>query len=214
MRLRRRDVVNLLLLLAIVGVVSSRLIHSSGGPTAPGGASTTRTALYEGLTVSDPREAPPLVLDNYLGGRVNLDNYRGRAVLVTFLYTHCPDICPLITSKLHTALGEMSGAERRRVAIIAVSVDPRGDTPSTVAQFLADHGMTGRMKYLIGSASALARVWSRWGIGSERDAADPALVAHTALVYGINARGRIVTTYTSSFAPEQVVHDVRLLASS
>jgi protein SCO1/2 len=215
MKLGRRDLINIVLLLAIVGVVSSRLIHSgSSGPRAPGGSVATQTTAYAGLAVGNPKQAPALVLANYLGGPVNIRSYRGKAVLVTFLYTHCPNLCPLITSKLHTALGEMSAAERAQVQIIAVSVDPRGDTPATVAQFLAVHGMTGKMKYLIGSASALAAVWQKWGVGSRREVADPALVAHTALVYGITGKGKIVTIYPSTFKPSQVVHDVPILAAS
>ena len=216
MKIGRREVINLVLLLAIVGVVSARLIHSGkSGPRAPGGGIATQTAQYAGLTVSNPRLAPSLGLRNYLGGGpVNTTSYRGKALLVTFLYTHCPDLCPLITSKLHTALGEMSAGERAQVQIVAVSVDPRGDTPATVAQFLALHGMTGKMKYLLGSASALAAVWQKWGIGSRRETADPALVAHTALVYGITGKGRIVTIYPSTFKPSQVVHDVPILAAS
>ena len=217
MTLGRRDLINLVLLLAIVGVVSSRLIHGSGSALrAPGGAVATQTSRYQGLAIGNPKLAPSLGgLSNYLGGGpVNVGSYRGKALLVTFLYTHCPDLCPLITSKLHTALGEMSAGERAQVQIIAVSVDPRGDTRSTVAAFLARHGMTGKMKYLIGSASALAAVWQKWGIGSRREAADPALVAHTALVYGITAGGRIATIYASSFNPSEVVHDVPILAAS
>ena len=216
MALGRRDLINLVLLLAIVGVVSSRLIHSGGsGLRAPGGAVATQTSAYAGLAVGNPKQAPALSLRNYLGGApVNIRSYRRKALLVTFLYTHCPDLCPLMTSKLHTALGEMSTSERAQVQIIAVSVDPRGDTPATVAQFLAVHGMTGKMKYLIGSASALAAVWQTWGIGSRREVADPALVAHTALVYGITGKGKIVTIYPSTFKPSQVVHDVQILAAS
>ena len=214
MALRRRDIVNLVLLLAIVAGVLTQVIHGPAAFKAPGGSAATQTSRYEGLTVGNPKTAPPLVLKNYLGATVNIDHYRGKAVLVTFLYTHCPDICPLITSKLHTAVSEMSASERSEVQIIAVSVDPRGDTPTTVAQFLADHGMTGKMKYLIGSASALGAVWSHWGIGSKREAGDPQLVSHTALVYGITAKGRIVTIYPSTFHPSQIVHDVPVLAST
>jgi len=136
--------------------------------------------------------------------------YRGKVVLVTFLYTHCPDVCPLIASKLHTALTRMSAAERGGLQIIAVSVDPRGDTPTTVAQFLADHEMTGRMQYLIGSSAALAQVWESWGIYSA-PSSDPAVVDHTALIYGIDPRGKIVVVYASNFAPAAVVHDVGVL---
>ena len=96
-------------------------------------------------------------------------------MLVTFLYTNCPDICPLITSNLRVAQNLMGPAVASKVQIIAVSVDPRGDTPKAVAAFLARHEMTGRMQYLIGSASQLAQVWKAWGVGSERDAQQPAV---------------------------------------
>src|SRR3979411_1503 len=54
-------------------------------------------------TLEPVQPAPPLSLRNYLGRRVNLDSYRGKAVLITFVYTHCPDVCPLIISNLRVA---------------------------------------------------------------------------------------------------------------
>jgi protein SCO1/2 len=135
-------------------------------------------------------------------------------MLATFLYTHCPDICPLIASMLHTALTEMPAAERSRLQIIAVSVDPHGDTPTTVAQFLAEHQMTGRMQYLIGSATALRRVWAAWGVASERSSTNPELVSHSVLIYRITGDGRIATIYPSNFAPSQLIHDVPRLAAA
>ena len=78
--------------------------------------------------MSPVTQAPPLALRNYLGQPVNIDSYRGKAVLVTFLYTNCPDICPLITSNLRVAQNLMGPAKASKVQIIAVSVDPRGDT--------------------------------------------------------------------------------------
>jgi len=189
------------------------LIH---GPSKPKvlGSSSVRSSSYSGLALDPPKPAPALALDNYLGQPVNIHEYRGKAVLVTFLYTHCPDVCPLIASMLHTALDEMSSSERREVQIIAVSVDPRGDTPATVAQFLAAHEMTGRMQYLLGSASVLPDVWARWGVGSTRDAGNPQLVAHSALIYGITGRGKIATIYPSSFTPSEIVRDVPRLAAA
>jgi protein SCO1/2 len=145
---------------------------------------------------------------------VNIDQYRGKAVLVTFLYTHCPEICPLITANLRTAQNLMGAKTFAKAQIIAVSVDPRGDTPQTVAAFLKVHEMTGRMQYLIGSAKELGHVWQRWGVGSERDASQPDVVNHSALVYGISASGQLKTVYIgSNFKPSEIAHDVPLLAS-
>jgi len=94
-----------------------------------------------------------------------------------------------------------------------VSVDPRGDTPKAVAAFLARHEMTGRMQYLIGSASELARVWSAWGVGSERDVQQPQFVNHTGIIFGITASGKRETAYAASFQPSEIAHDVPLLAA-
>jgi protein SCO1/2 len=210
---RRRDLLLLATFLLAVGALALVLIH---GPSKPKvlGSSSVRSSSYAGLALDPPKPAPALALDNYLGQPVNIHQYRGKAVLVTFLYTHCPDVCPLITSMLHTALDEMSSSERREVQIIAVSVDPRGDTPATVGQFLAAHEMTARMQYLLGSASVLPHVWARWGVGSARDTGNPQLVAHTALIYGITGGGKIATIYSSSFAPSEIVRDVPRLAAA
>jgi protein SCO1/2 len=202
-----------LVLLALAGLLSFLLIGGSNKPTLPGGVQqTTAGHGFYGTLALPAKPAPPLQLRNYLGQQVNIDQFRGKAVLVTFLYTNCPDICPLITANLHNAL-EQLGASARRAQVIAVSVDPRGDTPSAVAHFLGEHQMVGRMQYLIGSSAALSRTWKAWGVGSEREAGQPQLVAHSALVYGIDASGRLRTVYPSSFEPRQIVHDVPLLAA-
>jgi protein SCO1/2 len=155
-----------------------------------------------------------LKLDNSLGEPVDIADYRGKAVLVTFIFTHCPDVCPLIVGNLHAAQNQL-GDEADELQIVAVSVDPRGDTPKTVKAFLADHQMTGRMQYLIGSRPELERVWSQWDIVA-RDSPkrfDPDFVEHSALVYGINASGEMTTIYPVEFKPRQIVHDVPILAS-
>ena len=207
-----RDVVLAALALAIAGGLIAVLVHgrSHAPPTPRGG---TASSVWAGLAVTNPKAAPPLVLSNYAGGSVNIASDRGKAVLVTFLYTHCPDTCPLMASKLHTALTELSAGERRKVAVIAVSVDPIGDTPATVARFVSSHELTGAMKYGIGNRPSLARVWSAWGVGTQRTK-NPEVIEHTALIYGIDASGKIVTVYPASFTPGQIVHDIPRLATT
>jgi cytochrome oxidase Cu insertion factor (SCO1/SenC/PrrC family) len=62
----------------------------------------------------------------------------------------------------------------------------------------------------------LKTVWKRWGIAdaATASAGDPDLVAHTALVYGITARGKIAVIYPSNFTPAEIVHDARVLADA
>jgi protein SCO1 len=206
-----RVLLSLLVLVLVAGVVAVVAIGGTTGAKARGQA---RADDFDAAAVLTPaRAAPPLSLRNYLGQRVDIDSYRGKAVLVTFLYTNCPDICPLITSNLRVALNLMGPKTAAKAQVIAVSVDPRGDTHKAVAAFLARHEMTGRMQYLIGSARELAAVWKAWGVGSERDAQQPQFINHSGLVYGITGSGKRLTLYASSFQPSEIAHDVPLLAA-
>jgi protein SCO1 len=192
----------------------------SSSSSTPSGATqnaipAAATADYAGATADPSKPAPPLQLKDSLGQPVNIDEYRGKAVLVTFIYDHCPDVCPLIVSNLHAAQNEL-GPEAKKLQIIAVSVDPKGDTPKTVKAFLKDHQMTGRMKYLIGSRSQLENVWQNWNINTHNDPSrkDPDAVEHSALIYGISGSGDVTTLYPANFKPQQIVHDVPVLAGA
>lgn len=181
------------------------------------GSSETRTstarAHFAGAEAAPPKPAAPLRLRNYLGEPVDIKQYKGKAVLVTFIYTHCPDTCPLIVSHIKTALAEL-GPKAGDVQVLAVSTDPRGDSRKTVTAFVTDHGMAGRMKYLIGSKAELGRVWKDWGIIARPVKAGRNLVEHSALIYGIGADGKVRTLYPANFKPAQLVHDVPLLAEA
>jgi protein SCO1/2 len=195
-----------LVLLAVVGAAT--------GCGGSGSSSTSGDASFAGQTLKPTKATPPLQLKDSLGHPVNINDYRGKAVLVTFIYDHCPDVCPIIVGNLHAAQSTL-GAEAGKLQIIAVSVDPKGDTPKTVKGFLEQHQMTGRMEYLIGSRPQLEKTWSNWGVVSKSTPTKgtPDAVEHSALIYGISGSGRITTLYPSNFKPSQIVHDVPLLAS-
>jgi protein SCO1/2 len=206
-----RVLLSLLVLVMIAGGVAAVAIGGQSSEHARRAQALAHH--FDAAAVLEPaKPAPALDLRNYTGEPVNIDSYRGKVVLVTFLYTTCPDICPLITSDLRIALNEMGSKLASKVQIIAVSVDPRVDTRTAVAAFLARHGMTGRMKYLIGSARELARVWKAWGVGSEQDVGKPQFVSHTGIVYGVTASGKRLTLYQAEFVPSEIAHDVPLLA--
>ena len=210
---RRRSTTLLLAGLATIAALLAGVLAGCGS----GGADATAhsqgavdESAYAGGEATPPKTAPELRLKNSLGEPVDLGEYEGKAVLVTFIYTHCPDVCPLIVSHLKTARAEL-GAKAKDLRIVAVSTDPQGDNPRTVARFLAEHGMTGKMQYLIGSPAELRKTWTDWGIVAKRAKTGRDLVEHSALVYGIAADGRITTLYPANFDPSQIVHDVPLL---
>ena len=158
-------------------------------------------------TLRGDAPAPDFALRNVDGRVVRLSKLRGRVVLLTFVYSHCADVCPLIVENLKAAQKQVGG----RAQIVAVSVDPRGDTPRAVRAFLRAHQMSGRMEYLLGSHHELAPVWRRYGIAVVATPEDRE-VGHSGGVVGITANGRRRARYPPTFRPAWIVHDVPLLA--
>jgi protein SCO1 len=202
-------------IVAILAGVTLLLVGGTSKPALPGNAAVSKTTRFDGLMLSPVRPAPPLnTLRNYDGASFDLAADRGKAVFVTFLYAHCPDVCPLIASNLHNASAAMTPALRRHVAIVAVSVDPHGDTAGTVAVFVRRHELSGEASYLIGSAGRLVPVWKAWYVGSQQDVSRPDLVNHSALIYGVSASGKLTTIYAANFTPGEIVHDASALLAS
>jgi protein SCO1 len=203
--LRASKVVALLGVCLLVGCGSS----ASGARSS---STASSKVAYAGAESTHPSPAPALHLRDSLGQDVDIRSLHGKAVLVTFVYTHCVDVCPVIVGNFHTALARL-GAQAKNLQIVAVSTDPKGDTPATVRRFLRQHQMTGKMKYLLGSAQQLQPVWRAWGIKVARSKQTPELVEHAALIYGIGASGKVLTLYPANYKPAMLVHDVPLLAT-
>jgi protein SCO1/2 len=164
--------------------------------------------LFAGAELTPPRAAPPIALHDADGRPVSLAAQRGRYVLVTFLYTHCPDVCPLIAENLDAALRGL-GADRSRVRVLAVSVDPKGDTAAAVRAYERRMHLLPQFRYLIGSAAALRKVWAAWQVQALR--AGPNVVDHVAYTALVDPRGSERVVYGSSVRAKQVLHDLRVL---
>jgi protein SCO1/2 len=179
-----------------------------------GGAKATEatTALakrFAGGELAPPRTAPPIALHDADGTPVSLAEQHGRYVLVTFIYTHCPDVCPLITQNLNAALRVIGPAKRRQVRVLAVSVDPTGDTPKAVKAYAREKHLFPQFRYLIGSRADLRRVWKAWHVLAVDT--KPDLVDHVAYTALVDTEGKERVLYDSSVRATQVIHDLRVL---
>jgi protein SCO1/2 len=176
----------------------------------------------QGGVVSPPAPTYDFTLRDQSGRRVRLSALRGKAVVLTFLYTHCPDACPLTAERLRETY-ERLGPTAQRVAFLAVSVDPAGDTPEAVASFLAAHRLTGELEYLTGSFAELKRVWAYYYVQSDakpRRAASaragppaPAVsVGHSLIVYVLDPSGNLRVFLPANFESKDLLTDLKILA--
>ena len=158
-------------------------------------------------------DAPDFTLtDGVTGNAVTLSSLRGNVVAMAFLYTRCPDVCPLTAAQFRAAQTQL-GADAARVRFVAVSVDPEGDTPAAVRAFSAAHDLKDNWRYLIGPRAALAAVWSAYGVGAFAEPTG-AKVAHNDAIYLIDPQGHEREIVHSDVALKDFVADVRSLLRS
>jgi protein SCO1/2 len=188
-----------------------------GGESPPGSSGQAdragSTRAFEGGIVSPRRTAPPLALSDSTGHPFDLRELRGAPVLVTFVYARCPDVCPAIMQRLKQVRAA-SGDRGRDLRVVAVSVDPEGDTPEIVSDFLGRQRLNGFVRYLIGDRPVLERVWADWAVATTVPTDNPELIEHTALIYGITSSGELATAYPIEFDPAAIARDMELLAES
>jgi protein SCO1 len=178
---------------------------------ATASAAGATTPKFVGPTIAHPHVAPDFALRDESGHVVRLSSERGKVVLVTFLYTHCPDACPLTATHIEETLDSL-GARRNEVAALAVSVDPVGDTPAAVRAFIRAHRLRPPFHYLTGSRRALARVWRLYDVSAVRKGGPD--VDHTLYVLLLDRSGRTRVLFDSLAKPAAMTHDVRLLLAN
>jgi protein SCO1 len=123
--------------------------------------------------------------------------------VVTFLYTHCQDTCPVTASTVRGALDQLG----HDVPAYAVSVDPAHDTPDSARAFLSRNHMTGRMHFLLTPTTTLQQIWTQFGIRPQENELE-----HTAYVVLLDRTGRQRIGFPfDKLTPEGLAHDLRRL---
>jgi cytochrome oxidase Cu insertion factor (SCO1/SenC/PrrC family) len=168
-------------------------LNGRNGPPRPTGipasVSTSLAALMQLSPVPHVR-APAFTLTDQSGRPVSLASFRGRTVVLTFMDSHCTDICPFVSREFIDASKDL-GPAARRVVFIAVNVNPYHRRVSDVASFSREQRLDsiGSWHFVTGSLKSLRAVWKNYQIfvQAPRPSAD---VIHTSLIYFIAADGK------------------------
>jgi protein SCO1 len=199
-------------LLVAAAALALAISGCGAGRSANGPQSSTAGAPASGAVHATPVAAGAVAADFALrdqdGRMVQLSAQRGRIVILTFLYTHCPDVCPLIATAADRAVRSL-GSRSRDVVILAVSVDPRGDTPAAVRRFISERRLSPAFHYLVGPASELRPIWQSYNLLVE--APTPERIAHSAYVLVIGRGGRPLSSYPPTVSTGRLAADLARL---
>ncbi|MGO8693301.1 MAG: SCO family protein [Rectinemataceae bacterium] len=117
-----------------------------------------------GTALTRPVAAADFSLLDQTGATFRMSSTRGRVVVLSFIYTHCGDICPYVTIKLKAAR-ELLGADAGKAVFVAVTTDPKRDTPAVIARYSREAGLYGAWHFLTGPLDSVKKVWTDYGVG-------------------------------------------------
>lgn len=150
-----------------------------------------------------------LALSDHHGKPRTLADFRGRLVVLTFGFTHCPDICPTILADLAGVLRSL-GQDAERVQVLFVTVDPERDTSELLARYVA--AFDPRFLGLHGNAEATARAAKEFRIFYEkRKSGESYSVDHSAQSYVVDAQGRLRLFVRNERIAADLADDLRTL---
>jgi protein SCO1/2 len=174
----------------------------------------SRPPSFQGEALDAPRPTLDFSLVDQTGRPVRLSDQRGQVVVLTFLYTSCPDLCPLVAQKLHE-VSEALGPRRGRVTLLAVTVDPARDTPPRLLEYSRRWQMQGRWHFLTGSEGDLEPVWRYYWVGEvshgPTSKAGAYEVSHASPLHLIDRTGQVRVVFSQDFQPAQLAHDIGVL---
>jgi protein SCO1 len=155
------------------------------------------------------------VLTDYNGQRFELSSLHGKAVLVFFGYTSCPDVCPTTLSKL-SSVSRQLGKDAQRVKTLYISVDPERDTPAVLKADLGSFDLDALG--LTGTKPEIDKVVALFGASYEiiptPNSAMKYTVAHSTTLYALDPNGRTRVLFPYEATVDEIVKGLRTILSS
>jgi protein SCO1/2 len=143
-----------------------------------------------------------------------LADFRGKAVVVFFGYTQCPDVCPTTLATLAQAMQKL-GPDADRVQVLFITVDPERDTPQLLKQYVP--AFDPRFLGLYGDAAATARTAKEFKVIYQKvpgPTPGTYTMDHSAGSYVFDPQGRLRLFVANGEKADVFAHDLRVLLAA
>lgn len=168
-------------------------------------------AQFKAIDITGADYARELSLPDSRGQQRTLADFRGKAVVVFFGYTQCPDVCP--TSMLEIAAARKQlGADAARVQGVFVTIDPERDTPELLSAYVDNFGAD--FVALRGDGEQTKTVAKHFKVFYAKvpgKTDGSYTMDHTAGGYVFDTQGRIRLFTRYGTGPDALAHDLKLL---
>jgi protein SCO1/2 len=187
-------------------VVTEATVRERGVATSGGGQ------LGRIAPANDP--APPFTLTDHDGNRRSLEAWRGKLLVMDFIWTRCPGPCPILTG-LHVKLQRMLPPElREKVRFVSISLDPMRDTPAVLREYANKRGADlANWSFLTGAPEEVDAVLRAYGVGSAK--AENGQIEHVVATFVIDGDGQIARRHIGleGHDPAELLRELEALAA-
>ena len=152
--------------------------------------------------------APEFALTSQDGAPVQLADFRGKVVAVTFIFTMCTATCPVLTPMMSFVQDQLGSDFGAKIAFVSITVDPERDTPEVLKEYAQAFGANlAGWSFLTGPPAAIRDVTRRYGVFASKNANGD--VDHTFLTSIVDPRGILRVQYLGvRFDPEEFRRDL------
>lgn len=142
----------------------------------------------------------------------HVHSLRGKAVLVTFIYTSCPDVCPLLTAKFAGIQRKLRSEGLNDYFLLSITTDPEADTPKVLRSYGQRFGADFHSwAFLTGDKKEMSELWRFFGVRVKKRG--KGLIDHTGLTTLIDGQGiRRIDYYGDFWTENEVLKDIADLA--
>lgn len=184
---------------------------SSTASVAASAPAAAPQAAFTNTDVTGLGYAKDFALKDFNGTPRKLADFKGKAVVIFFGYTQCPDVCPTTMHDLGEVMKQL-GPLADRVQVLFITVDPERDKPELLAQYVPAFdkrflGLTGTLPEVDAVAQDF-HVYYQKVPGKTKDSYS---IDHTAGLYMYDPEGRIRVFASNTAGPATVEHDLRIL---
>jgi protein SCO1/2 len=181
--------------------------------TPPAGSTPTASAGFELLKPGDAVPNAKFVDEN--GQPRTFDSFKGRQVVMTFIYTRCPlpTFCPLMDKNFAALQKTIKGEKLAgQIHLVSVSFDPETDTPPTLKRHSRELGADpGVWTFLTGDRGAVDRFASGFGVQVSREGNDQREITHNLRTAIVDRAGTLVKIYDGNeWTPDQILADLHV----
>ena len=181
---------------------------------------------YYGDDITPAQPYSDFILVDQNNNSYSSENLDGKVVVIAFLFTNCPDICPIVSAHLAWLVMQLGDDIGSKVEVITITVDPWRDTPAILDSYATKRNLswTHLTSNTIDNTSGypdLEKIWGDFGVGINVVEANGTSARHHGTIYEVDhSTGTIIVDKNGyqrvwwgdlEWIPELVLEDIQAL---